>query len=393
MESLLLGRPLAADDAGSAVRKAEIAADAAERRTPTLEKRRDNVSEGGPAVIVSACRCRKRQCKRCGPVLGYAVREVLQSKVDLFGNFRLFTLTVDRQGTTTGRGFGSPGEAHGHVTQKRLIARLMAEIGCDTWACVLEFQKSGGGWPHWHLLVDLSRCPGGKLDLPAVWHWWRDTWKVGGCKLSDLPKCVTRAHALNYLTKYLVKFPEGGFPIWVMNSVERIRFVSASKRIGALVRAGQCSPRTPDDDEFAAMDTDDVDGTSPEGKKRTHLEQVLDCGTTMNLWVRDDADGIVNHRWIGLVDAGFDELLVMLLVKWCPVGSACAVLPDDCSAEAGRPLRIELTFPRTLRAQDLKRWVDRWRHLGPVGQVQRMHRAGVSRADDGHLVWGGSCAA
>jgi hypothetical protein len=348
--------------------------------------------------------------------LGWRLRHVLVSKSELFTKPKIFTLTVDRHGTMAGcRGFGSPGEAHGHVTMKRLIPRLMDQLECKRWFWVLEFQK-GDGWPHWHVLVDLASCPGGRLDLKTAWRWWRDQWGIGIIDLSlkgHSPK--TQIHAVRYITKYLVKFPEGGFPVWVMNSHERIRFVGSSKSIGAVVRVGGDLPATPDDDEVEELVIEDdehlrrvgwiapgarpdpsfigpcctvvqIGGSQKQRSRQTHMERVLACGSsTMNLWRREGAaaDGGQVHRWVGYVDATFDELQQMILVGWCPVGYIrVPPIEDD-----DKPCRAELVFPASLSAIDLQRWIDQWRRLGVDGQLRRRERSGVTRSESGDLEW------
>src|SRR5688572_19809658 len=95
--------------------------------------------------------------------------------------------------------------------------------GVVTWFWVLEFQtESGDGWPHWHLLIDLSEC-GGFLDLKRCWRLWRDKWGLGGLDLSHR-ETSSPEHAIMYATKYLTKTPEAS-PIWVLMCGRAIRYV------------------------------------------------------------------------------------------------------------------------------------------------------------------------
>src|SRR6185369_1412740 len=121
------------------------------------------------------------------------------AKARLFRNPALLTLTVDRSH------FASPEDAHRQITEGSFIARLMRLLGVVTWFWVLEFQtKTGDGWPHWHLLIDLDDV-GGRLDLAKAWRLWRDKWGLGGLDLSTRKSFADRQHAVLYVTKYLTK--------------------------------------------------------------------------------------------------------------------------------------------------------------------------------------------
>lgn len=85
----------------------------------------------------------------------------------------MLSLTVDRTR------FASPEDAHRAITGGSYVARFMRLLGLSTWLWVLEFQtKSGDGWPHWHVLIDLEDV-GGPLDLTHAWSLWRGRWHLG----------------------------------------------------------------------------------------------------------------------------------------------------------------------------------------------------------------------
>lgn len=46
---------------------------------------------------------------------------------------------------------------------------------------------------------------------------------------------MSAEHAVFYITKYLTKSPEGGFPVWVLESAQSIRFVQGCRLIGPLI--------------------------------------------------------------------------------------------------------------------------------------------------------------
>lgn len=233
-------------------------------------------------VFIKPCNCRCRTCPDCATHYGMAVRYRLLDRAEEFHQPAMFTLTVDR------KAFASPLEAFTKITQEGYVRRLMRLLGVDLWAWTLEFQmQTGEGWPHWHMVIDLSI---GKLDLPRAWRLWRDKWKLGGLDLQRKSSKNAR-HALMYVTKYLTKYPEAGFPIWVLNLDRRIRWVGASRLLGPLVSDRE-------------MTTKDV-GDNEEAKKsltRVHRPlaiRMADCGEILNFFSETEYDGEVYQSFYG----------------------------------------------------------------------------------------------
>lgn len=219
-----------------------------ERATPTasaaapgggrLEPRGNNLTRSGildslaqGVIVAHPVRCKCRACPICGKGAGIKTRERLQAKAEagMFSQPALLTLTVDR------RNWQGPAQAHQAVTLQALIPRLMRRLGVKRWVWTLEIQtKTGDGWPHWHLLLDLATC-GGRLDYKLLWHLWRDVWGVGGCDVSAKHKAAAAdpLHAVNYITKYLCK-GDAIWPTWCLESV-RLRVVGSSRAVGRLV--------------------------------------------------------------------------------------------------------------------------------------------------------------
>lgn len=215
-------------------------------RPARLESPRNNLTS---FVAVVPCRCRCRTCPRCGPALGWKVRQAMLAKENLFRRGKLLTLTVDR------KRFSEPAEAHRAISDGSYVPRLLRLLGVKTWMWALEFQQqSGQGWPHWHILIDLSTAKK-RIDLKRAWRLWRDKWKLGGLDFSYKKKQPrNRKHAIYYITKYLTKMPKA-FPVWVLNSEKRVRFVQGSKSCGSLVGraariglSGQQQPTRPDEE-------------------------------------------------------------------------------------------------------------------------------------------------
>ncbi len=155
----------------------------------------------------------------------------------------MFTLTVKPSH------FGDdPRRAYLAITDGRFIPRLMKALGVVRWVWVLEFQASG--WPHWHLLIDK---PGPILDLRKAWRLWghqHDRWRIGGIDMGQERK--SGQEAVGYITKYLVKYPDRGFPDWLLDLDRRVRWVQASRAIGAVVSDADRSEKDVEGRENAA---------------------------------------------------------------------------------------------------------------------------------------------
>jgi hypothetical protein len=208
-----------------------------------LEPSDSNVNLPFAGAVVVPCKCRCRTCEICGRKLGWKVRQSLLAKAEQFRDPALLTLTVDR------KHFNGPEEAHTAITEGRFIARLMRLLGVFTWFWVLEFQTlSGSGWPHWHIVVDLSGCPGNCIDLRRAWHLWRDKWGLGGLDLERKRGIYESTHAIMYVTKYLAKMPDA-FPLWVLERKKGIRFIGGCKALGSLTGAAPRDGDVEEDDD------------------------------------------------------------------------------------------------------------------------------------------------
>ena len=218
--------------------------------TSSQEQKNEGVFYNGIAL-----HCKSWMCPCCRVPKGYNVRMQLLNKVNVFKVPRLYTVTVNRDY------FESPEAAYQYVMQGKFLARLLTkEMRVKRWFWVLEVQEeTGDGWPHWHILIDV-------VDLPGVWYHkesqtaqankpdnsldWRyiphffdlnrvhrllRKWKIGEqCKLSVRhDEFQSPEHAVNYVTKYLIKPPRRGFPAWMLNRTG-LRFHQASRAVGAI---------------------------------------------------------------------------------------------------------------------------------------------------------------
>ncbi len=269
-------------------------------------------------LSISPRRCGCRTCPACARSLGWHLRQRLLAhdwRVP-----RMLTLSVDRHGTTTGRGFDSPADAHRYVTEGRLVARLLSMLGVKTWVWVLEFQtKTGDGWPHWHVLIDLADLPGQRLDLKRAWHLWKHVWNVGGFDLGT--KKFDAHHAVMYVTDYLRKQPKGGYPLWVLDAPRSIRFVQGCRRLGPLVGKPRPSrlAAEPDSDESQRPTTDPADTPEP-ADRPSLLDRMSRCGLASDVYdLRPDAEGEERAVHVGTLPASPTLILALSAGGTLPV--------------------------------------------------------------------------
>lgn len=238
-------------------------------------------------------RCNCRTCPECGRRLGRKTREILESpdRLALFPFPVMLTLTIDP------KKFASPEAAHETVTDGGYIRRLLRLLGITTWVWVLEFHKSG--WPHWHILVDLSER--GRLtpaDLRRCWHLWRDKWGLGGLDVQERDGFASPTHAVRYVTKYLTKYPRHGYPAWFLKGSRR-RVCQASRKVGRLT-AGESKPDDRDDKP-----------TTTRADSRPIVDRMAECGQAVSV-IRERADqatGEVVREYLGEIPVSRAELV------------------------------------------------------------------------------------
>jgi hypothetical protein len=181
------------------------------------------------------------------------VRSRLRGVADIyFRNARLITLTIDRKafGWVEGMSWEEECEcaraAHARIVGKGYIAQLMRRCNVRYWVATMEVHPSSPAWVHWHVLADLSHT-GGHIPYRQLWKYWGNVeharknpgsglWGLGGVHVArGGHKFKSCKHAVDYVTKYLTKGQKVRWPDWVLDSHKRVRFISASKAIGALV--------------------------------------------------------------------------------------------------------------------------------------------------------------
>jgi hypothetical protein len=235
------------------------------------------------------------------------VRQKLLGLLGYFPEPALFTLTVDRAK------FDSPEHAHQVISGGQYVRRLLGELGVESWVWVLEFQQAtGDGWPHWHILIDRTALPDrGRirhfLDLKKAWATWRDRWHLGGLDFAPKRETQTAAHAVNYITKYLMKNPTAGYPGWVLERGKRLRFVQGSKVLGPLVGNGKKAAA-----EDLGQEDDDED-LGEELKRRSIrplVERMAGCEQESNVYavLVNHATGEQLTKYVGRLPVGVAQL-------------------------------------------------------------------------------------
>lgn len=186
------------------------------------------------SVCAASCKC--VFCERCAPKLGLQLREKLRVVFAMMQHVQMWTLTIDRNN------FDSPKEAWEFVNEQRLIARLVRDLRKAGlllgrhYVCVLECHKDG--WPHWHLVLNAKFIEKGVFQ--KLWNRlgtgdqnknFGFTAFTKGRSPGRKGKFASAHHAACYITKYLTKNPEQGWPEWVLEHSGRVRRFTTSRLI------------------------------------------------------------------------------------------------------------------------------------------------------------------
>jgi hypothetical protein len=160
--------------------------------------------------------------------------------LETFKGLMMWTFTVDP------KLFGSPAEAFDYVRDERCISNVMRELRrrgflhSNRYFVVVEWQMGKGDEPgtemaHWHLLTDASFIP---FELVCtLWNRFRpasagpvegDRPGFGSVRFSA-PEFESAAHAAHYACKYLIKYPEKGYPAWVLDKEGQVHRYSTSR--------------------------------------------------------------------------------------------------------------------------------------------------------------------
>lgn len=201
-----------------------------------------------PTAIVRGHKCQNSYCMTCGHGWGYRVRLRMVEGLTKFTTYRpiMLTLTVDPER------FEHPQDAVDWVHRGSRIAKTLhmmkkaGHVHGGRFVWVLEFHRSG--WPHWHVAVDSAFVPHG--DLQAEWDRRGREGRMGHVWCGK-KRFGNRLHAALYMSKYMTKYPEHGWPEWVTESKDVYRRFGASK--GLLPRVTPAAEEPESDEEMERL--------------------------------------------------------------------------------------------------------------------------------------------
>lgn len=292
---------------------------------PYLEQDRKGVTSD-TCVEVRSCGCKSWFCKSCCLSKGIRLKERLAPELAKFTGLMMLTFTVDPEL------FSGPEDGFDYVKRKRCIAIAMQRlrraglVHSGRYLAVVEWQKNG--WPHWHVLVDATHIPFDKLcdAWNRNWKGWRERVKLGrpgfGSVRFSNPR-LNRSHAAGYVTAYLTKFPEHGYPDWVWQSgVRQVRRFEASRGFWPSSGHAVCDDDETED-ESDEQESGDESGAEPEEAQpmRSIHQLVESCGSRcVVLGVRSSVDPDTgelkfDRRFVAMVHADLGTVLVAVGVK------------------------------------------------------------------------------
>ncbi|MBS0211018.1 MAG: hypothetical protein JSS27_18900 [Planctomycetes bacterium] len=266
--------------------------------------------------IVSACCCNCHFCETCGTRMGWRLRMKLDRRADRFHSPYMVTLTVDP------KNFSSPQDAFDYVRKHRCIWWLVNELHhrgylqARDYFCVLEWQKDTE-MPHWHLMLDARYIP--KTVLDDLWQANRPQGLppkeanrpgFGMVRYSRKP-FQDHHHLVNYLTKYLIKFPEHGFPNWVLDYEGQIHRYTTSR--GFFVEENQEEEPGPDDPGPGGMPSgsDSFNDPASSRRRRTPRERIAACTSKCNVIFQDESG---NYTFSCSINMSWDEVATYIAV-------------------------------------------------------------------------------
>lgn len=170
-----------------------------------------------------------------------SLRADLLKAVKTFQGVFMLTLTIDP------KIFNDPAAEFAYVADKRCVAKLVAALRRESSSAKLyskrffairEFHQDGR--VHYHVLLDAKF-----VDIHRVRELWGrfepkdyvrpadDKSPRFGSVVYSKKDIVDKRHAAMYVTKYLTKGPEGGFPEWVLKRPHALQRYSVSHRFWA----------------------------------------------------------------------------------------------------------------------------------------------------------------
>ncbi|MEM9364465.1 MAG: hypothetical protein AAGD07_00610 [Planctomycetota bacterium] len=264
---------------------------------------------------IVGCSCRSRYCSRCSVGRGYQLRNRIlnHSVAKDWKEIQMWTFTLD-----PGH-FADAKQAYYFVRESKLISRVIRKLRRGGWLLsrhyfvVLEWQANG--WPHWHLIVNARYVP---IDeVRACWNRYipafsmaPDRVGLGAVKFSVPRFAGGAAHAINYVTKYLVKPPKDPWPEWVMESRKNIPRYSKSQ---GFFTDGESKPST------ASGDGDPDGQEDAEDLRPTIRQRVAGCRVRAVILRMDvfnvNGKSVTYHTYVGAVCMAMEQAAELLEVN------------------------------------------------------------------------------
>ena len=264
------------------------------------------VNEHGAYYEISKCNCRSWFCPDCCVTRGYNLRAKLVPILQKFKGIIMASLTVDP------KLFPNPEKAYLYTMDKRCISVTTQDLKrggylyTGKYFYVVEWQKETEQ-AHYHIIYDSRFIP--FHELLKFWskHRPENAGEVIGKRpafgtviLSKI-KFNNPLHAARYVTKYLIKTPDHGYPIWVMDTGEkrRIRRFSTSRSFWG----------------HTAHRRQTMDKTNRKNKQQTYRQRISKCGDSLNVFriieKLDPATGEItaSRKWVGQIKAPADLVL------------------------------------------------------------------------------------
>jgi hypothetical protein len=300
---------------------------------------RVTAQEGTDRIEVRSCGCKSWFCERCCVSKGIELKGKLNRELQAFTGLMMLTLTTDPEL------FGSPAAAYKFIKENRCIAVMIQRLHrrgflhSRRFLYVVEWQKESQQ-AHWHVLVDASHIPFPELceAWNRNWPGWRERVEAGRPGLGSVrfsKKDLNRTHAAGYVTAYLTKAPQQGYPQWVTDSpVRAVRRYDTSRGFWRADHRDS-DEGTPTDADNGDTGDEDVPGEveRPEDTPRSTLrrsikEQVDNCGArcvvlrAVDVLNVETGERSVSRRFLRIVHAPLESLL------------ATGVAPDEVNKRA-----------------------------------------------------------
>lgn len=294
----------------------------------------------GTRTEIKRVGCRCRFCPKCCKRAGDNVRRRLIPALQGFRNVLMLALTVDP------KLFASPEATYDYVRNRRAVAKLVDKLYSlgvlysKRYFVALEFQKETQ-MPHWHVLVDadfiehktLARewgryrpKPAGKWEGSYAGSLKGQAPEFGSVRISKR-RDLDPIRAANYACKYLTKYPQNGWPDWVLDRPGQMKLHASSRGLMPDPKRkppepGELTPKLhkseaekhPDICFCAVCRGEEKPSVAPSPKPKSVRERMRECGVKAMLIHTDEYEvrgGEIESgrpRFVKMMDFPFQEI-------------------------------------------------------------------------------------